>query len=149
MNSIDVLTAQSVIRSACVSTEQSNTMFNLVVAVFAAMSVELPNAPVSDINEHLMSSKTDINIFKIVSSVNANSNISYDAVRNMAINFYKFRYAMAYGGTESLAFALSAFTGTACELLSPEIKDQLNIVKNDSKINQGFNSAIKLLKKAL
>lgn len=142
-----VLSAQSVLRSAAASQEQFNALLPVVIAQYAALKAPLPAEPVEDLYDYILNNKIDLGIYQTVSSANNYCVISYNEVRHLALQFYKFRYAMLHGGLESLAFALAAFTGATGDLVPNDVKEVLEVMRCDTKVNKAVNNALFCLDK--
>lgn len=143
----DVLSAQSVLRSAAASQEQFNALLPVVIAQYAALQAPLPTQPVSDIYDYILDNKIDIDIYQTVSAVSSYCVISYNEVRHLALQFYKFRYAMCHGGVEALALTLAAFTNTSGDLVPTDVKEILAKSRGDHKISDAISRAIYCLAK--
>jgi hypothetical protein len=147
VKSSSVLTAQACLRTSCATVEQFNKLFPVVVAQYAAMKAPLPAAPVANLADYIVENRIDTSLNSCVAEIGKSSSINFSETRQLALQFYKFRYAMLHGGFESLAFAVAAFTGTSGDLISQAAKDALHIVRDDEKVNSGFNNALHVLSK--
>lgn len=135
---------KSIINTASASSEQSDKLFSIFVAMYAAQSVKLPSDNGVDLANFIVENKIDREISKIISPINEVIIIDYAAVRRLALQFYNFRYAMAYGGAESVAFIFAAFTGAAGDVIIEDAVQTLNSIKSNSAVNDAFNTAFKL-----
>lgn len=148
LSSTGILTAMTILRNSVATVDQFNSLLPVVIAQYAAMKAPLPAAPVSDIYSYIIENKIDLGMYDIVSQASSQCSIVYNEVRHMALQFYRFRYAMLHGGMESLAFAVAAFTGATGDLVSQEVKSVLHTVRDDAKISDAIKKAIFAMEKA-
>lgn len=137
-----ILTAMSVLRSNTATVEQFNALLPVVIAQYAALKAPLPASPVDDVYNYILDNKIDLGMFEIISAAASQASIVFNEVRHLALQFYRFRYAMLHGGMESLAFAIASFTGATGDLVSQEVKDVLHSVRDDNKISDAVKKAI-------
>lgn len=140
----DIYRVKSIITSASASNEQADKLFGIFVAMAAAMSVDLPATRMENIENFIVENKVDQSIKRFISPVNEVCIINFAEVRRLAMQFYTFRYAMAYGGLDSMAFAFAAFTGCSGDIIVQSAKEALNTVQDNAKINEAFNLAMRV-----
>jgi hypothetical protein len=147
-NEVSILSAAASLRLACATTEQYNKLIPIVIAQYAALNCVLPSTAVGNIQEYIVTNNVDRVIGQTISAIGKTIVVDYAEVRAMALQYYKFRYAMCHGGFESLAFATAAFEGSTGDLVSQKAIDALKSVSGDVKVSDGIRRTLYQLNKA-
>lgn len=140
----DIYRVKAIITTASASSEQADKLFNIFVAMAAAMTVDLPQARLDSLENFVVENRVDDKIKQFIAPVNEVCILNFASVRRLAMQFYNFRYAMAYGGLDSMAFAYAAFTGCSGDIVVQEAKDALHAVHHNERVNEAFNMAMRV-----